>query len=61
VPPIWTVVIIVCLGLFIFLPGEYWKGLSLGVLLMFVGLLFLDTFLHHNLAPYLEALRAAKK
>ena len=61
VPPIWTVGIIICLGLFFFLPGEYWKGLSLGLILMFVGVLFLDTFLHHNLEPYLEALRTASK
>lgn len=57
--PVWGGLIVVGIALFFFLSGDYWKGLSLGILALCTAGLIIDTFLHHRLEPYLEALRTA--
>lgn len=44
------------LSLFLF-RGNYLRGLSLGLAAMFLGALFIDSFLHNRLLVFIEALR----
>lgn len=49
--PIWVVLIAVAAILY-FLGGEYLKGLSIGLIGMFLSVLIVDTTLHHRLGFY---------
>ena len=42
--------------LFYFFLKEYYQGLSLGLVVLFIGLLITDTFLHHRHTNYLSSL-----
>lgn len=56
------VVIIVGLGLLFFvLKNDFWKGLTLGFIIFFIGMLIFDGLLHHRLKPYLAALESFSK
>ena len=59
VKPVWGGLMVVGVAMFFFFSGDYWKGLSLGILVLCTAGLIIDTFLHHRLEPYLEALRTA--
>lgn len=52
---IWVTLIVVSLILYLMTPEGYYKGLALGFAIMFVGLLTVDTLLHHRLIQYLES------
>jgi len=55
--PIWIGLFIISIGLWFFLSNEYWKGVSLGLIIMSFGGLMIDTFLHRRLKPYLHFLK----
>ena len=55
--PIWAVLILLSLGMYFFIDREYYKGLSIGIMVLCVALIIIDTMLHHRLKPYLETLR----
>lgn len=50
---IWVVSIIIFCVSYLLVDTEYYKGLLLGFILLFAGLLFIDTFLHNRLIRYL--------
>lgn len=52
---IWVILIVISLILYLVNPEGYYKGLTLGFAIMFVGLLTVDTLLHHRLIQYLES------
>jgi hypothetical protein len=53
---IWGAMVVVSILLYFF-TKEYYRGLSLGLAVMFVGLLITDTFLHYRLNQYRNALQ----
>jgi hypothetical protein len=53
---IWAAMAVVSILLYFF-TKEYYRGLSLGLVAMFVGLLITDTFLHYRLNEYRKALQ----
>ncbi|MDQ0593508.1 hypothetical protein QFZ37_001877 [Chryseobacterium ginsenosidimutans] len=53
---IWGAMIVVSIVLYFF-TKEYYRGLSLGLAVMFVGLLITDTFLHYRLNQYRNVLQ----
>lgn len=56
IKPIWAMFIIASTIIFFFIKNEYYKGLALGLIFLFVSFLLIDSLLHHRLKPYLEAL-----
>lgn len=55
------VVMIVLLGLLLFvIKNDFWKGISIGFIIFFIGMFVFDSFLHHRLKPYLSALEVFK-
>lgn len=52
---VWTGLLIVSVVCFFVFNKEYFQGLSLGFAVMFLGMLLIDTFLHHRLKLYLTA------
>lgn len=55
--PIWGILICICIGLFFIFSKDFYKSILLGLLVLFSGVLFVDTFLHHRLQPYLHLLK----
>lgn len=55
--PAWAALTAVSVLLFFVFSGDYYRGLSLGLTAMFLGALFIDSFLHQRLLAYLEALQ----
>lgn len=56
--PIWIGLLIVAILLWFVFSEPYWKGLSLGVVIMSIGGFFIDFFLHRRLTPYLSFLKS---
>jgi len=56
---IWAAMVVVSILLYFF-TKQYYRGLSLGLAVMFIGLLVTDTFLHYRLNQYLNALQVHK-
>jgi hypothetical protein len=56
IKPIWAIFIVTSTIIFFFIKNEYYKGLTLGLIFLFVSFLLIDTLLHHRLKPYLEVL-----
>jgi len=54
---IWPVLIILTAGIYFLVSTDYLKGLMIGLLVLFVAGLVIDTMLHHRLEPYLKVLR----
>lgn len=54
--PIWVVLIIVTAVLYLFFKSHYFKGLSLGLMGLFLIVLLIDSLLQYRLKPYYEAL-----
>ncbi len=57
---VWPVLIALAALMFYFVSKDYFKGLSIGLVATFLYGMILDTILHHNLQPYLEALQRWK-
>ena len=55
--PIWAILFVVSLILFFFLGNEFFKGMSLGFVVLFTVAFTYDTFLHLRLKTYLSALQ----
>ena len=55
---VWVVMMIVLGVLFFIFKNDFWKGISLGFALFFIGMLIFDGFLHHRLKTYLSALES---
>ncbi len=55
---IWVALVIAAAVLYYLVSKEYWKGLSIGLMLLFVAGLLLDTALHHRLLAYKKVLEA---
>jgi hypothetical protein len=53
---VWVVMIVILGILFFVLKNDFWKGITIGSILFFVGMFIFDSFLHHRLKPYLSAL-----
>lgn len=51
---IWAGLLIVSVVCFFIFKKEYFQGLSLGLVVMFLGMLLIDTFLHNRLKLYLN-------
>lgn len=58
---VWPALIVICALLLFYFKGDYSRGLLIGLLLLFVFGMMLDTFLHHHLEPYLKVLRELKQ
>ena len=54
--PIWAVLLVVSVILFFVFTGNYLKGLAIGLMILFLSLLTLDTILQDRLKIYLEGL-----
>jgi len=54
--PIWIGLILVTAGLYFVFPTYYLKGLSAGLISLFLAVFIIDSALHYRLAPYLQAL-----
>lgn len=50
---VWAGLLFVSVICFFVFNKEYFKGLSLGFAIMFMGMLLIDAFLHHSLKLYL--------
>ncbi|MFT4646373.1 MAG: hypothetical protein ACI8ZX_002801 [Planctomycetota bacterium] len=59
--PIWGILIVVSISLFFVFTKDDYKGLSLGLLVLFLSALITDSLLHHRLKPYLEFLNQLMK
>lgn len=55
---VWVVLIVIFGILFFMLKNDFWKGITLGSMLFFVGMFIFDSFLHQRLKPYLSALHS---
>jgi len=58
IKPIEIILLIVSAFLYFAFSKEYYRGLSMGLMVFFVGTLFLDTLLHQRLQPYLTTLES---
>ncbi len=54
--PIWVILITISSVLFYFCKTDYLKGLSVGLIGLFLIALIIDSLLHHRLKPYFEIL-----
>lgn len=54
---IWAVLLIVSVFLYFVFARDYYKGVTLGFMVMFLGMLIIDAFLHHRLKEYVLALK----
>jgi hypothetical protein len=54
---IWPFLIILSAIGFMLFTADYYKGLSIGLLIAFISVLIVDITLHHRLTPYLEYLQ----
>lgn len=52
----WIVFMVIVAICSLFLTSDYYRGLSIGLMLMFLSMLIIDTTLHHRLKTYMEAL-----
>lgn len=56
VKKVWiALLVIVAIGS-LFIASDYYRGLSIGLMVMFLSMLIIDTTLHHRLKIYLNAL-----
>lgn len=55
--PVWALLTAISVLLFFVFRGDYSRGLSLGLTAMFFGALLIDSFLHHRLLAYIDALQ----
>lgn len=55
---VWPVLMAISALLLLVFKSEYQQGLLMGLLILFIYGMILDTFLHHKLSPYLEVLRS---
>jgi hypothetical protein len=58
IKPIEIILLIVSALLYFAFSKEYYRGLSMGLMVFFVGTLLLDTLLHQRLKPYLTTLES---
>jgi len=56
VKKVWIVLIVIVAIVSLFITSDYYRGLLIGLLVMFLSMLIIDTTLHHRLKTYLEAL-----
>lgn len=54
---IWAVFLVISVVLYFVFGKDYYKGVALGLMVMFLGMLIIDAFLHHSLKAYLSALK----
>ena len=59
--PIWAVLLVVSVILFFVFTGNYLKGLAIGLMVLFLSLLTLDTVLQDRLKIYLDGLTELKE
>ena len=53
----WGIVIIAGIVLYFLISPDYYKGVSLGVSILGIAGLCIDTFLHERILTYLETLK----
>ncbi len=56
--PIWAVLIALSVGLYLYFSAYYFKGLSIGLMGLFMSVLILDSVLQYRLDVYLKALKS---
>ena len=49
---VWAALLVIAVGIYFFVSTEYLKGLSIGLMIMFLGVLILDSTLHYRLEIY---------
>ncbi len=57
---VWVVMIVILGLLFFILKNDFWKGISIGFIIFFIGMFIFDSFLHQRLKPYLSVLETLK-
>ena len=54
----WAMLILVSAIIYLLVSGLYWKGLSIGLILLFLSGLATDTSLHYRLSKYMESVQS---
>ena len=54
---VWLILAPICFTSFFFLTDDYYKGLAIGLAILFIGIFLLDIFLHRRLKPYFNILQ----
>ncbi len=54
--PIWAILIVVSVALYFILSKDYFKGLAMGLMLLFLTTLILDSIMHNRLKTYLKGI-----
>jgi hypothetical protein len=54
--PIWAILFLVSLILFLVLKNDFWRGMSFGFIIWFLVAFIFDNFLHQRLKVYLSSL-----
>ncbi len=54
---VWIVLLVIAAIGSLFIASDFYKGLTLGFMVLFLAMLIIDTTLHHRLQVYLEALK----
>ncbi len=55
--PIWVALILASAIMYFLVSGHYWKGLSIGLIVLFLSGLLTDTSLHYRLSKYMESVQ----
>ncbi|MBC8181575.1 hypothetical protein H8E88_10675 [candidate division KSB1 bacterium] len=53
---IWSILIVVAVGLYFIFTKDYYKGLAIGLIALFFATLVVDTVLHHRLKIYQQGI-----
>ncbi|MCF6296806.1 MAG: hypothetical protein L3J08_02300 [Flavobacteriaceae bacterium] len=54
--PIWALLIVVSVALYFIVSKDYSKGLAMGLMLLFLTILILDSVMHYRLKTYLKGI-----
>ncbi|MCB9185251.1 MAG: hypothetical protein H6601_00730 [Flavobacteriales bacterium] len=54
---VWIVLLVIAAIASLFIVSDFYRGLTLGFMVLFLAMLIIDTTLHHRLQAYLEALK----
>jgi len=54
--PIWALLIVVSVALYFIVSKDYFKGLAIGLMVLFLSTLILDSVMHYRLKTYLKGI-----
>lgn len=58
--PIWALLIVVSVALYFIFSKDYFKGLAMGLIMLFLTTLILDSVMHYRLKIYLKGITEIK-